>query len=79
MELTEQQFVAAVRRYFGLSEAVRLAEQCGATREAQRYGEMLRHMSGGDPAKVHEAEQAARAARPELWAGLYVNTEKVGA
>jgi len=62
-----------------LEDAVRLAEQCGATREAQRYGEMLRHMSGGDPAKVYEAEQAARAARPELWAGLYVNTEKVGA
>ncbi len=62
-----------------LEDAVRLAEQRGATREAQRYGEMLRHMSGGDPAKVYEAEQAARAEHPELWAGVYVNTEKVGA
>ena len=53
-----------------LEDAVRLAEQLGATREAQRYGEMLRHMSGGDPAKVYEAERAARAAHPELWAGV---------
>jgi len=53
-----------------LEDAVRLAEQCGATREAQRYGEMLRHMSGGDPAKVYEAERAARAEHPELWAGV---------
>ena len=62
-----------------LEDAVKLTEQCGATREAQRFGEMLRHLSGGDPAKVYEAERAARAAKPELWAGLYVNTEKVGA
>jgi len=61
-----------------LEDAVRLLEQTGATREAQRYGEMLRHMSGGDPGIVREAEWAARAAKPELWAGLYVNTEKVG-
>lgn len=59
-----------------LEDAVRLTEQRGATREAQRYGEMLRHLSGGDPAKVYEAERAARAAKPELWAGVYVNTEK---
>lgn len=58
-----------------LEDAVSLTEQLGATREAQRYGEMLRHMSGGDPAKVYEAERAARAEKPELWAGLYVNTE----
>ena len=62
-----------------LEDAVRLAEQLGATREAARYGEMLRHMSGGDPAKVYEAEQAARVAKPELWAGVWVNTEKVQA
>ena len=62
-----------------LEDAVKLTEQRGATREAQRYGEMLRHMSGGDPAKVYEAERAARAEKPELWAGVYVNTEKVGA
>ena len=59
-----------------LEDAVRLTEQRGATREAQRYGEMLRHMSGGDPAKVYEAERAARAAKPELWAGVWVNEEK---
>ena len=62
-----------------LEDAVKLVEQCGATREAQRYGEMLRHMSGGDPAKVYEAERAARAEKPELWEGVYVNTERVGA
>jgi len=59
-----------------LEDAVKLAEQLGATREAARYGEMLRHMSDGDPAKVYEAERAARAEKPELWAGVYVNTEK---
>lgn len=59
-----------------LEDAVKLTEQCGATREAQRYGEMLRHLSGGDPGIIREAEVAARAAKPELWAGLYVNTEK---
>ncbi len=59
-----------------LEDAVKLVEQRGATREAARYGEMLRHMSGGDPAKVYEAERAARAEKPELWAGVYVNTEK---
>ena len=53
-----------------LEDAVKLVEQRGATREAARYGEMLRHMSGGDPAAVYEAERAARAARPELWAGV---------
>ena len=62
-----------------LEDAVKLTEQRGATREAQRFGEMLRHMSGGDPSKIYEVERAARAAKPELWAGLYVNTEKVGA
>jgi len=58
-----------------LEDAVKLVEQCGATREAQRYGEMLRHMSGGDPAKVYAAERAARAEKPELWTNVYVNTE----
>lgn len=62
-----------------LEEAVKLTEQLGATREAARYGEMLRHMSGGDPGIIREAEWAARAEKPELWAGVYVNTEKVGA
>ena len=60
-----------------LEDAVKLVEQRGATREAQRYGEMLRHMSGGDPTAVYAAEQAARAAKPELWAGVWVNREKV--
>ena len=32
MELTEQQFVAAVRRYFGLSEAVRQSDSYEAQR-----------------------------------------------
>ena len=32
MELTEQQFVAAVRRYFGLSEAVRQSDSYEALR-----------------------------------------------
>jgi len=67
---------SAAQTVDALEDAVKLAEQRGATREAQRYGEMLRHMSGGDPAAVYEAERAARAARPELWAGVYVNTEK---
>jgi hypothetical protein len=58
-----------------LEDAVKLAEQRGATREAARYGEMLRHMSGGDPAKVYAAERAARAEKPELWTNVYVNTE----
>ena len=62
-----------------LEEAVKLTEQRGATREAQRFGEMLRHMSGGDPGIIREAEWAARQAKPELWAGVYVNTEKVQA
>ena len=59
-----------------LEDAVRLTEQRGATREVARFGEMLRHLSGGDPTKVYEAERAARAEKPELWAGVYVNTEK---
>ena len=58
-----------------LEDAVTLTEQLGATREAARYGEMLRHMSGGDPAKVYAAERAARAEKPELWTNVYVNTE----
>ena len=62
-----------------LEEAVKLTEQRGATREAQRFGEMLRHMSGGDPGIIREAEWAARQAKPELWAGVYVNEEKVQA
>ena len=69
----------AAQTVAALEDAIKLAEQRGATREAQRYGEMLRNMSGGDPAKVYEAERAARAEKPELWAGVYVNTEKVGA
>lgn len=62
-----------------LEDAVQLLEQLGATREAQRYGEMLRHMSGGDPAKVYAAERAARAEKPELWEGVLVNTEEKNA
>ena len=62
-----------------LEDAVKLTEQRGATREVARFGEMLRHLSGGDPAKVYEAERAARAEKPELWEGVYVNTERVGA
>lgn len=58
-----------------LEDAVKLVEQRGATRAAARFGEMLRHMSGGDPAKVYEAERAARAAKPELWAGVYANEQ----
>ncbi len=58
-----------------LEDAVMVTEQRGATREAQRYGEMLRHMSGGDPAKVYAAERAARAEKPELWAGVYANEQ----
>ena len=53
-----------------LEDAVKLMEQRGATREAQRFGEMLRHMSGGDPGIIREAEWAARQAHPELWAGV---------
>ena len=44
-----------------LEDAVRLTEQRYADREGARFGEMLRHLSGGDPAKVYEAERAARA------------------
>jgi hypothetical protein len=61
----------AIQTANALEDAVKLTEQRGATREAQRFGEMLRHMSGGDPAKVYEAEQAARAEKPELWAGVW--------
>ena len=60
----------AAQTVAALEDAVKLAEQLGATREAARYGEMLRHMSGGDPGIVREAEWAARAAKPELWAGV---------
>ena len=66
---------ATTQTVAALEEAVKLTEQLGATREAQRYGEMLRHMSGGDPAKIYEAEQAARAEKPELWAGVYTNEQ----
>ena len=66
----------ATQTVAALEDAIELTEQRGATREAARYGEMLRHMSGGDPAKVYEAERAARLAKPELWEGVYVNTEK---
>jgi hypothetical protein len=55
-----------------LTDAVRLIEQRGATREAQRYGAMLRHMSNGDPAAVYAAEQAARTSNPELWEGVTI-------
>lgn len=51
-----------------LADAVRLTEQRGATREAQRYGAMLRQM--GTPEQVYAAEQAARASNPELWEGV---------
>lgn len=59
-----------------LEDAVKLTEQRGATREAQRYGEMLRHMSGGDQGVIREAEWAARQAKPELWAGVYTNEQR---
>jgi len=65
----------AIQTANALEDAVKLTEQRGATREAQRYGEMLRHLSGGDPAKVYAAERAARAEKPELWTNVYVNTE----
>ena len=60
----------AAQTVAALEDAVKLVEQRGATREAARYGEMLRHMSGGDPTAVYAAEQAARAAKPELWKGV---------
>lgn len=67
---------AAALTVDALEDAVRLTEQRGATREAQRYGEMLRHMSGGDPAAVYAAERAARQAKPELWKGVYTNEHR---
>ena len=63
----------------GLSAALALLRQgfdVQVYEQAARFGEMLRHLSGGDPTKVYEAERAARAEKPELWAGVYVNTEK---
>lgn len=54
-----------------LEDAVRLLEQRGATREAARYGVMLRVLSRGDAAAVYEAEQEARAAHPDLWASRF--------
>ena len=60
----------AAQTVAALEDAVKLVEQRGATREAALYGEMLRHMSGGDPTAVYAAEQAARAAKPELWKGV---------
>lgn len=67
---------SATQTAAALEDAVKLIEQRGATREAQRYGEMLRHMSGSDPAKVYEAERAARAAKPELWEGVHTNEQR---
>jgi len=52
-----------------LEDAVRLAEQLGATRVAARYGEMLRHLSGGSSGAdiwrvPNKAGCCAKATRP---------------
>lgn len=61
---------SAAQTVNALEDTVKLMEQRGATREAARFGEMLRHMSGGDPGIIREAEWAARQAHPELWEGV---------
>lgn len=60
-----------------LEDAVKLMEQRYADKEAVRLGHILRHAA--TPEQVYAATQAARAEHPEAWAGVYVNTEKVGA
>ena len=60
-----------------LEDAVGLMEQRYADREAVRLGHILRHAA--TPEQVYTATQAARAEHPEAWAGVWVNTEKVGA
>lgn len=60
-----------------LEDAVALMEQRYADREAVRLGHILRHAA--TPEQVYAATQAARVEHPEAWAGVWVNTEKVGA
>ena len=60
-----------------IEDAVTLMEQRYADREAVRLGHILRHAA--TPEQVYTATAAARAEHPEAWAGVWVNTEKVGA
>ncbi len=60
-----------------LEDAVALLEQRYADRECVRLGHILRHAA--TPEQVYAATQAAQAEHPEAWAGVWVNTEQVGA
>jgi len=67
----------AAQTVAALEDAVRLIEQRYADREAVRLGHILRHAA--TPEQIYAATAAARAEHPEAWAGVWVNTEKVGA
>ena len=60
-----------------LEDAVKLTEQRYADRECVRLGHILRHVA--TPEQIYAATQRARAAHPEAWEGVYVNTERVQA
>ena len=67
----------ATQTVAALEDAVGLMEQRYADRECVRLGHILRHAA--TPEEIYTATAAARAEHPEAWAGVYVNTEKVGA
>jgi len=67
----------AAQTVAALEDAVRLVEQRHADRECVRLGHILRHAA--TPEEIYTATAAARAEHPEAWAGVWVNTEKVGA
>lgn len=80
----QQPGIAGVRALEGaaqtvtaLEDAVGLMEQRHADRECVRLGHILRYAA--TPEEIYAATAAARAEHPEAWAGVYVNTEKVGA
>jgi hypothetical protein len=67
----------AAQTVAALEDAVMLMEQRYADREAVRLAHILRHAA--TPEQIYAATAAARAEHPEAWAGVWVNTEKVGA
>jgi len=56
-----------------LEDAIMLTEQRHADRECVRLGHILRHVA--TPEEIYAAERAARAEKPELWAGVYANEQ----
>jgi hypothetical protein len=67
----------AAQTVAALEDAVTLMEQRYADKECVRLAHILRHAA--TPEQVYAATAAARAEHPEVWAGVYVNTEKVQA